>query len=83
MSENQNPLCKYKDIIGKPREGVRSIRFLGIAVVDSLVTLLTALLFSWIYKIHVFYTVIPLFFSGIILHRMFCVDTGIDRLLFS
>jgi len=78
-----NPLCKYKDIIGKPGEGARSFRFLGIAVLDSLVTLLAALLFSWIYKIHVFYTVIPLFFSGIILHRMFCVDTGIDRLLFS
>ena len=83
MSDSERFLCKYKDIIGKPREGARSFRFLGIAVLDSLVTLLAALLFSWIYKIHVFYTVIPLFFSGIILHRMFCVDSGIDRLLFS
>ena len=78
-----NDLCKYKDLIGKPREGVRSIRFLGIAVVDSLVTLLAAFLLSWIYKIPLFYTIIPLFFSGIIVHRMFCVDTGIDRLLFA
>ena len=78
-----NELCKYKDIIGKPREGVRSIRFLGIAVVDSLVTLLAAFLISWIFKISLFYTIIPLFFSGIIIHRMFCVDTGIDRLLFA
>ena len=78
-----NPLCKYKHIFGKPGEGAHSIRFLNVAVVDVLVTLLAALLISWIYKIHVFYTVIPLFFSGIILHRMFCVNTTIDRLLFS
>jgi hypothetical protein len=82
MTEVKNPLCKYKDIIGKPGEGAHSIRFLGVSIVDVLVTLLAALLISWIFKIHVFYTIIPLFFSGIILHRMFCVNTAIDRLLF-
>ena len=77
-----NELCKYKDIIGKPGEGAHSFRFLGFSVVDVLVTLLAALLISWIFKISLFYTIIPLFFSGIIVHRMFCVNTAIDRLLF-
>lgn len=83
MIEVKNPLCKYKDIFGKPGEGAHSIRFLGISVVDVLATLLAAFLISGIFKIHLFYTVIPLFFSGILLHRMFCVPTTIDRFLFS
>jgi len=76
-------LCKYKDLIGKPGEGAHSYRFLGVSVVDVITVLLAAFLLSWIYKIPLFYTVIPLFFSGIIVHRMFCVHTAVDRFLFS
>lgn len=82
MIEVKNPLCKYKDIIGKPGEGAHSYRFLGVSIVDVLTVLLAAFLISWIFKIPLFYTIIPLFFSGIIVHRMFCVHTAIDRLLF-
>jgi len=83
MSDGERFLCKYKDIIGKPGEGAHSYRFLGVSIVDVLSVLLAAFLISWIYKIHVFYTIIPLFFSGIILHRMFCVNSAMDRFLFS
>ena len=79
----ENLLCKYKDIIGKPGEGAHAYRFLGISIVDVLTVLLAAFLISWIYKISLFYTIIPLFFSGIIVHRMFCVHTAMDRLLFA
>ena len=81
--DNPNLLCKYKNIFGKPGEGLHSIRFMGISIFDVIIVLLAALLISYIYKISIFYTIIPIFFSGIIIHRMFCVQTAIDRLLFS
>ena len=34
--------CKYKDIFGKPKEGVHSYRIMNIAIVDVLATILLA-----------------------------------------
>jgi hypothetical protein len=84
MEEEDNPrlLCKYKYLFGHPGEGIHAIRFLGISIFDVIIVLLAALLVSWVFKIHVYYTIIPFFFSGIIIHRIFCVHTAIDRLLF-
>lgn len=35
-------LCKYKDILGRPNEGVHSFRIFNIAIVDVLLTILAA-----------------------------------------
>ena len=35
-------LCKYKDSLGKPKEGIHSYRFLGIAIADFLLTIVLA-----------------------------------------
>lgn len=67
-------LCKYKDILGVPGEGVHSLRVFGLAVVDVLATIAVA----YVMKIPVWLA----FLIGIILHRMFCVRTTIDKLLF-
>jgi len=76
-------LCKYKDLIGKPGTGVHSIRFMGVAIVDVIVTLVGALLISYFTKKSFFVVAAILFILGIILHRLFCVRTTIDKLLFS
>lgn len=75
-------LCKYKDIFGKPNEGVHSYRFMGIAVVDVLATILVAYLLSHYMKFCFWKTLLILFVTGIIMHRLFCVKTTIDKLLF-
>ena len=75
-------LCKYKNILGKPGKGVHSIQIHGIAVVDVLLTVLAALLFSFLWKTTFLYTLIVLFILGIIAHRIFCVRTTVDKLLF-
>jgi hypothetical protein len=76
-------LCKYKNILGVPRQGPHSYRIFNIAIVDVLLTLILAYIISYIYKMSFVKTSITLFILGIILHRVFCVRTTIDKLIFS
>lgn len=75
-------LCKYKNIFGKPGTGVHSFRVFNIAVVDVLLTILLAFFISKAFHLRFDITLIACFISGIILHRLFCVRTTIDKLLF-
>ena len=76
-------LCKYKNILGIPGQGPHSYRIFNIAIVDVLLTLILAYILSYIYNISFVKTSIILFILGILLHRIFCVKTTIDKLLFS
>ena len=75
--------CKYKNILGKPNEGIHSYRLFGVAIVDVIMTIIAAFLISFILKYSFLYTSIFLFVLGIILHRLFCVKTTVDKLLFN
>ena len=75
-------LCKYKDIFGKPNSGLHSLRILDIAIFDVLCVIIIGMLISNTFKMSLLYTIISLFILGIILHRLFCVRTTVDRLLF-
>jgi len=76
--------CKYTDIFGKPDQGVHSYRIANIAIVDVIMTLIGAYLLN-IYLPNYSFLLLSgsLFIVGIILHRLFCVETTIDKLLFS
>ena len=77
--------CKYKDSLGKPKKGLHSYRVFDISVIDVLFTFILAkfiqynLLEEWDFLL----ILICCFSSGIILHRVFCVKTTIDKLLFT
>ena len=75
-------LCKYKNLFGEPGKGPHSYRIFGIAIVDVLLTILAAFIISFLTKFSFSYTLVILFLSGIILHRLFCVRTTVDKLLF-
>ena len=93
-------LSKYKDIFGKPNEGVHSYRFLNLALVDIIVTIIFGILIGLIlnkiddsksqnknlrfsiFSFNIIKIIVLLFLLGIVLHRLFCVRTTIDRLLF-
>ena len=77
--------CKYKDILGKPKTGLHSYRVFDIAVVDFLLTILLAKFFEfYMMKGIPFWKILIItFILGIIVHRIFCVKTTIDKLLFS
>jgi hypothetical protein len=73
--------CKYKDVLGNVGEGVHK-HFMGIAMADVLMTLLSAYLLHRMTGYSLWKWVIGLFIVGILLHRLFCVRTTIDKLLF-
>jgi hypothetical protein len=76
-------LCKYKDIFGKVGEGVHSYRIFNIAIVDVILTILVAFIIHlFLPKYSFIYILILLFITGIILHRLFCVRTTVDKFLF-
>ena len=75
-------LCKYKNILGEPDKGIHSYRLFGVAIADVTMTIISAFLISKFYNYSFFYTLLFLFVLGIILHRLFCVRTTIDKLIF-
>jgi len=75
-------LCKYKDLFGKPNTGLHSIRIFNIAIVDLILTIFAAYLFSFLFKFSFLYSFFGLFILGIIMHHIFCVKTTIDKLIF-
>jgi hypothetical protein len=80
-------LCKYKNIFGKPGEGVHKYRLFNIAIIDVVFTIIGAyFLHKKINKkysrIEFYQVLIFLFICGIIAHRAFCVRTTVDKLIF-
>ena len=76
-------LCQYKELFGKPGEGIHKYRIFDIAIVDTVIVVICALFVAWILKTPFLYTLVCIFILGIIVHRAFCVRTGLDKMLFS
>jgi len=75
-------LCKYKNILGETGKGIHSYRLFGVAIADVSMTIIAAALISYFLKYSFVTTLIILFILGIVLHKIFCVKTTIDKLLF-
>lgn len=75
--------CKYRDIFGKSREGAHSYRIFDVAVVDSALTVLLALILQKIFfKNFLFWQVLLVtFIVGELMHWYFCVDTKVIQIL--
>jgi hypothetical protein len=69
-------------MFGKPGEGVHAIRVFDIAIIDVLATLLVAIVITLLTGWNLFAVSICLFVIGIVAHRLFCVKTKVDRLIF-
>jgi hypothetical protein len=75
-------LCKYKDIFGRPNEGGHSFRIFNIAIIDVVFTIIGGVLIARWLGIAIWKPVMVLFILGIFFHRLFCVRTTVDKLLF-
>ena len=73
--------CQYRELLGRPREGLHAYRFYDFAIVDIMLTFLGAWIISYFTKWPYHYTLPSLFLTGIVLHRLFCVQTTLDRLI--
>jgi fatty acid desaturase len=78
----QFDFCKYKNLFGEPNAGIRKYRIFDIAIYDTSIVIIIGILFSYFTGYNIWITLAILFISGIIVHRMFCVRTGVDKLLF-
>jgi len=85
-------LCKYKNIFGEPNTGIHSVRILNFAIFDIIATILVGVLFhqyiivEWLKmssSIKLWMVLLVLFTLGILLHRIYCVRTTVDKLLFN
>ncbi len=74
--------CKYKDILGVPGKGIHSYRLFGFALADIVMTIIGAYILSLLFSLTYWKTLLGLFLLGIALHRIFCVKTTLDKMLF-
>ena len=78
-------LCKYKNILGKPNEGIRQkYRLFNISLLDVGATIILALIihFFLLKEVEFLAILISCFFAGILFHRFFCVRTTVDKFIF-
>jgi hypothetical protein len=68
--------------LGVPNEGIHSYRIFNIAYMDVLATIIGSILLAYIMQWSYIKTIVGMFILGIILHRMFCVRTTVDKTLF-
>ena len=73
--------CPYKDALGVPGEGFHSLRFMDVAVGDTVGTFLLAGLVSRALGFDYWPTLIGLLILGEIMHWYFCVDTTVIKFL--
>ena len=76
-------LCKHKGLFGEPGAGIRKYRIFDIAIFDTVVVLFCGFIISLFIPIPLWLILVWLFITGIVVHRLFCVRTGLDRKLFS
>lgn len=76
-------LCKYRDIFGKPP---RETRFLNIAVPDMIAVIVAAYLITYFMYGNDFMKFLFVFtiliIIGIVVHRLFCVNTALNVAIF-
>lgn len=75
-------LCKFKDIFGKPNQGAHSYRIFNIAIIDLIATIIGAYLFTYVFNIPFWFSFILFIVLAIFFHKIFCVDTTINKFIF-
>ena len=75
------PFSKFKHIFGIPGKGVHRFRFLNLALVDYVLTILVAMLTTFLTQVPLVLTTIFWLILGIILHVLFGVPTDAVKFL--
>jgi len=68
--------CPYKYILGIPEKGFHATRLFGLALNDTLGTIVLALIVSYIYSIPIWKSIVGMFVLGEVLHYLFGVQTA-------
>jgi hypothetical protein len=74
-------LCKYKDVLGKAGSDEYT-RIFTVRVMDLVTLIVGSYLIAYLFNFSFWKTLLVIFISGIVVHRMFCVKSAVDKLLF-
>lgn len=76
-------LCEYKEIFGKPNEGFHKDRIFGLALWDVLGTVIIIIFLSTVSNTNILYVLLAVLLFTIFIHKIFCVDTALNKKIFS
>lgn len=74
--------CPYKNLFGKPGEGVHQYRIFDMGLIDIAVTIAVGCIIANATGWPIGWVLGGLFLLGIVVHRILCVRTRVDRWLF-
>lgn len=72
---------KYKDIFGKPNEGLHAHRIFGFAAVDIILTIIAAIIISTYWNYTFISALIGLFIVAQVLHYLVGVETAFIKMM--
>ena len=77
--------CNYSNIFGEVGKGLHSYRLFNIAIIDVIFTMIGAYVLQrlWFPEKKYCEILFVLFILGIFLQRLFCVQTTVDKFLFT
>jgi choline-glycine betaine transporter len=76
------PFAQYSDVFGQPKTGFHALRVFDIAVNDLFGTVFISGIISYVFNYRFTAVLFILLVLGIILHRLFCVNTTINKWIF-
>jgi len=74
-------LSYYKDILGKPGQGVHQYKFMGTSIVDYAMSIVMAFIITYFTKIPLVITTIGVLLIGILLHYIFGIKTEVLKFI--
>lgn len=74
--------CPRRDMFGKVKEGVHSTRIFGFAAFDTIGTIVLAYIFARLTGTSFLGMFIILMLLGLILHRVYCVESTLTKAVF-
>ena len=74
--------CKYKDMFGKPNEGIHKDRIFGLALWDVVGMIILILVIYSTTSMGIGMISVIVLLLTIALHKLFCVDTALNVMIF-
>ena len=68
--------CPYANLLGVPGQGVHSTRFAGLAVFDTVATIILAIVMSYVFDVALWKMLVFWFVLGEVLHYAFRTQTA-------
>ena len=73
--------CPYANALGEPGKGVHAARIFGLALNDTLMTIVASIITAYLFNISFLASFIAWFVAGEVLHYLFGTNTAFLRMI--